>query len=382
MKICAIICEYNPFHNGHMYQIAEAKRLSGADAIVCIMGEHFTQRGEAAILPPSVRAKHAILGGADAVISLPAVFATSPAEIFARGAVAILSAIPDFSCLSFGAEHADADFFTAADILNNEHTYAEKLKANLAEGYSFALAREKALQGTSIAPLLSSPNDILAIEYARALLPYKNRVHLLPIERIGAYKDKSINTGFSSATAIRAAIQNKKGNCLQGCVPPFVLPDLTGGFFDDASLVTAEKITLLRTPADVLKSTLDCSEGLENALLKEAANSGDLVKNLTSRRYTAARIRRICLQNLLDIRADFIKKCLAEPLYIKPLAVKKGREDVLSALSKAVLPCIIRYADEKKLQGIAKECYAKEQLAKKIYCTISSRYEKNEQLFY
>ena len=382
MKICGIICEYNPFHNGHIYHITEAKRRSGADAIVCILGEHFTQRGEAAVLPAAVRAKHAILGGADAVISLPAVFATSPAEIFARGAISILSSLPAFSFLSFGAEHADSDFFAAAEILNDESSYAETMKKYLSQGDSFALSREKALKGTAAFPLLSSPNDVLALEYARALLPKKRDVTLLPVERIGAYKKEELTGSISSAAAIRAAVKNGCVPCAETGVPDFTANDLSRGYFDQSTLLAAEKISLLKSPRNVLAATLDCTEGLENALFKAAGNGKDVIKALTSRRYTASRIRRICLQNLLGIRRNFIDLCLTSPLYIKPLAVKKGREDVLSALAAGSLPCVIRHADEIALSGVAKKCFETEKLAQKIYSAVTNRYDGTNTLFY
>ena len=107
MKICAIICEYNPFHNGHLYQLNLARELSGADAVLCIMSGNFVQRGENAILDKYTRAKHALKAGADIVIELPTVFATSPAELFATGAIHILSSIPAVKTLCFGAENAD-----------------------------------------------------------------------------------------------------------------------------------------------------------------------------------------------------------------------------------------------------------------------------------
>ena len=121
MKICGIICEYNPFHNGHAYLIDQAKKLSECDSIVCIMSGCFTQRGELAFLDRYTRAKHAILAGADAVIELPTIFAAAPAEVFAKGAVKILSSIPDFSTLAFGCENADKEaFLTAAKNSTSE----------------------------------------------------------------------------------------------------------------------------------------------------------------------------------------------------------------------------------------------------------------------
>ena len=111
MKICGIICEYNPFHNGHAYQIAQAKQQSGADAILCVMSGNFVQRGESAVIDKYTRAKHAVLAGADIVVELPTVFATSNAEIFAKGAIRLLASIPHFLHLCFGAENADKDAF-------------------------------------------------------------------------------------------------------------------------------------------------------------------------------------------------------------------------------------------------------------------------------
>ena len=107
MKFCAIICEYNPFHNGHRYLLEHAKKLSGCDGILCLMSAAFTQRGEAAVMPKFVRAEHAVLGGADCVLQLPAAFSVAPAEIFAQGAVSILKSIPAVTHLAFGSENAD-----------------------------------------------------------------------------------------------------------------------------------------------------------------------------------------------------------------------------------------------------------------------------------
>ena len=140
MKICAIICEYNPFHNGHLYQLREAKRLSGADALLCIMSGNFVQRGEAAIMDKYTRAKHAVLAGADVVIELPTIFATSNAELFAKGAISILSTIPNVDTLCFGAENANKTaFYLAARYLNDEpEEVSQKIKETAATGVSSA----------------------------------------------------------------------------------------------------------------------------------------------------------------------------------------------------------------------------------------------------
>ena len=388
MKICGVVCEYNPFHLGHEYQLREAKKRSGADAVVCVMSEYFTQRGEAAILPARVRAKHAVLCGADAVISLPVVFSSSAAEIFARGAIRILCSLPGFSCLSFGAEHAESDFYAAAEILNDERAYMEKAKKFLNRGYSFAAARGEALKNTATYPLLSSPNDILGLEYARALLKEDKResVSLLPILRRGEYKSSVLAqcgaAEFSSASAIRYAIEKGDFATLSADLPACAYQNVKGAKLTGEALKTAEKIAVLTAETSELARTADVSEGLENALKKAAKSQADVVSALTSRRYTASRVSRILLQNLLKIRKELVFECLAEPLYIKPLAVKKERKDLLAVLSSGAFPCVLRYADERKLSGAAKRCFETDKLAENIYSAMTGIYGGTKEIFY
>lgn len=399
MKICGIICEYNPFHNGHAYQISEAKKRSGADAVVCILGGDFTQRGEAAIAPDTLRAKHAVQCGADAVIALPAVFSSAPAEIFARGAIKILSSLPGFSCLSFGAEHAETDFYAAAKMINDESAYMGKVKELLADGVSFAAARSEALKDSPVSPLLNSPNDVLAIEYARALIrefalgssgikKETRRVDLLPVQRKGAYKTQNLSGEFSSAAAIRKAIKNAETSAVQNALPHVVYNDIQQFYKRfksaanaEAALQIAEKTALLISTPESLSGITDCTEGLQNALCRAAKQSGDVAENLTGKRYTTARLRRICLHALLGIEERFVRECLSSRLYLRPLAVKKGREDVLAALSESEFPLLIRGYDERKLCETAKRCLQKDRLAEDMYRAVTGAYAAEKQLF-
>lgn len=392
MKICAIVCEYNPFHQGHAYQLQRAKQLSAADAVVCIMSGNFTQRGDAAILPEKTRAKHAVQNGADAVLSLPTVFATSSAEFFARGAIRILSSIPDFCFLSFGAEHSNANFYEAAAFLNDETTYISALKQRMQSGCSFVSARSEVLKNAPVSKLLQTPNDVLAIEYARSLLAEKgtnapSSIRLLPVERKGDYKSNEVSSQtFASARAIRnrLSVSNERFNPeeARSFVPQNVQNDLSSATDLSAALSTAEKIALLRTPAELLKTTLDCTEGLENALKKAAQSANDVAESLTSRRYTASRIRRVCLHNLLGIREKTVRDCLVSPLYLRPVAIKKGREDVLSAFAESHFPCLIRHADENKLSDAAKRCLDVDKTAAAVYAALSGNYTEDKRLFF
>ena len=381
MKICAIICEYNPFHNGHAHHIAQAKRLSGADAVVCIMSGNFVQRGEAAILGKYTRAKHAVLSGADAVIELPCVFATSPAEIFAKGGVKIATAL-NASSLAFGVENGtEADFIRAAKLLSVEpESVSKEIKRLLGEGYSYAKARSLAWKDRFPDGFLSSPNNILAIEYAKAVLQSGANIKLIPGPRIGgAYLDETLSENFSSATAIRKALEKGEKEKLSSQVPPFAFVDLPKKHYD--TLESAEKIALISTPTNEIKQTLDCTEGLENAL-KKAVTAGvsNIAEHLTSKRYTTSRIRRIMLQNLLKISASFVEECLNDPLYGNLLAIKKENTSLLSAFSKD-FPLLVRAYDENGLTGVAKKCRDCDRFADTIFTLVRNLPPERKNVF-
>lgn len=366
MKICAIICEYNPFHNGHLHQLREAKRLSGADAVICLMSGNFVQRGEAAIIHKYARARHAVLAGADVVIELPTVFATSNAELFAKGGIHILRSIPDVETLCFGAENADKlAFISAARYLNDEpKEVSDKIKEYTANGNSYAKARANAWAGFIPLDLLSSPNNILGLEYTKALLSSHSNISILPIPRVGkGYKDGELQENFSSASAIRTAIEN--GTDFSNNIPDYVYQDCPKKF--ENSLDSLEKIAVLNTSTQDLRLVCDCTEGLENAFQKAASSNESFVDALTSSRYTSARIRRIGLQNLLKIREPLIRDCLQSPLYLRVLAANKNAKEVLLTLSKANIPVLTRGTDAQSLSGIAKECFEKDVYAEKIH---------------
>ena len=379
MKICAIICEYNPFHNGHLYQLREAKRLSGADAVLCIMSGNFTQRGEAAIAEKHLRAKHAILAGADAVIELPTPFATSNAELFAKGAIHILSAIPAVKTLCFGAENAEKSaFLLGAKYLNDEpQEVSAKIKAGIAAGESYAKARAQAFADLVPFDLLSSPNNILGLEYTRAILSKDADIEILPLQRVGGnYNDATLHANFSSATAIRKAIQN--GSSVSENLPEFVLPDIIHTRIK--GLDTLVKYALLSHSLSEIKSVCDCTEGLENAL-KRAAEENQSIESLVSARYTASRLRRIALQNLLRIDEGLIRDCLSTPLYLRVLAIKKNLPALLSELAKSEFPLLIRAHDEEVLSTSASKCYQRDLFAENVYSILSNNTATERTLF-
>ncbi len=383
MKICGIICEYNPFHNGHAYLMEHAKAESGCDALVCMMSGNFTQRGEAAVLDKYTRAGHAVLAGADAVVELPTVFALSPAEIFAKGAVRLLNAIPGFETLAFGSEEADRERFLSAAKTTSEESrgFRRVLKLHLKAGKSFTRARSDALIETGsgdAAALLQSPNNILGVEYQKALFACGSLAAILPVKRTGAgYSDAELYKNFSSATAIRSAVLEGKERAVRKNVPEFVADDLFTSATDGAAFKQIAVYAALTQSAEQLARTLDCSEGLENrikALAKDNPDYDVLIEKATTKRYISSRIRRILAAAALGITEELVRKALRAPLYLKVLAVKNSRADeMLAELCRAAFPAITRKGDLSRLSGAAKEVYEKDVLAADLYGLIAGK---------
>ena len=389
MKICGIICEYNPFHNGHMYLLERAKKESGCDTVACVMSGDFTQRGEIACLDKQIRAKHAIDAGADLVIELPAVFATAPAELFARGAVKILCSLPSFSALVFGSECADKNAIlrAAKATMTEDRSFKSKLRSYLKTGKSFARARTDALLDageTEASELLQKPNNILAVEYQKALLLEGSQAEIYPIERMGAeYTDDELHVDYSSAAGIRRAVAEGKLRAARKNVPPFVAEDLER-FVDPEAFHKIAVYSVISRASEALGKVTDCSEGLENrikALAHSNPNYNDLIEKTTTKRYISARIRRILTASALNITDELVRRCLRADLYCKVLAVRKERADELFAeLNRGSFPAILRKSDLTRLNKVATECYAKDMLAADLFNLVAGRTEHDKLL--
>ncbi len=340
MKILAIICEFNPFHNGHKYLIERAKELSGCDAVVCLMSGSFTQRGEMCRNDKFQRAKHAVISGADAVLELSAPFAVAPAEIFASGAVNILSSIPEVCAIAFGCESGnEKDFIKAAEILNNEsELFKSTLSKQLENGESYIKSYCSAFTACGgNAELLNSPNNILAVEYVKAIKKRGANISIVPVKRIGAeYHDGELYGSFSSASGIRANADNP---AVKDNMPPYCYEDFVAAKDNSARFERLATDWLFMCEKDDLKRVYGCSEGLENRLKSLAFGNafGEILEKASSKRYSKSRIRRIMTANLLRLYADDTEKFLSADLQPKILAVKKQRADeILPFLTR---PC-------------------------------------------
>ncbi len=342
MKVCGVICEYNPFHNGHAHQLSRAKELTNADFLVCAMSGAFVQRGEPACLDKWTRAEAALRGGADLVLELPALFAVRAAQDFAFGGVSLLDALGVVTHLSFGAENDDLALLTRLSRPETAEE-SEKIRQGLAQGLSHPAARAAALG------VPTPPNVILAAEYLRALQKLDSRILPVPVKRDSEHRDETLHS-MASATAIRAALREgldvscampQEVRALQLGALPSPLPDLDG--FSQTLLYI-----LRTTPPDVLRDAYAIPEGLENRLCREAFEAGsaaELLTRIACRRYSPARIRRLLVQMLLHLDAETIRSH-PQPEYARALGFRKSAAPLLRAISeKSRLPLIVKAAD-------------------------------------
>ena len=350
-----IIAEYNPFHNGHLYQLREAQRLTG-EPIVVVMSASFMQRGEPACLSKWLRARLAVENGVALVLELPTAFSLRSAQFFASGGVQLLAATGSVNTLSCGVESPELDFGALAQRITSDAAQG-RIRSLLSQGKSYAAAcaavLSEAQQEAGVTAMqassnegqafagLTKPNDILALEYAKAL--QATDIKPLFIERRGdGYNDREISGTMSSATAIRQALNNSDDGWQQA-VPASVrqaLLDNAPGY-DAALLWQLLRYKLRLMSVDAIADACQCSEGLEN-LLKDAAACPSFAEALqlcTSKRYTTSRIRRLFMQLLLDVpRWRWEDNA---PAYLRVLAFNDtGRQLLKQMKATASLPII------------------------------------------
>ena len=327
MKITGIICEYNPLHRGHKKQLDFVRSQNPDGGIVCLMSGNFVQRGAPAIIDKSLRAKAAILSGADLVLELPVTASLSSAEGFAAAGVSILSPFCDSLC--FGAEDANTEKLTAlAKVLLSED-FSAALRQQLDKGLSFPAARQAALACMELdAALLEKPNNILAVEYCKAILRQNSNMQIRPIMRNGDYHDSVANAENPSATAVRSLLLENKD--WQNFVP-----EEAAACFKNAAAHTITNgetaiLAKLRTMTDEEFEALPYgSEGLWRKLMHASRKESTLENILTatkSKRYTRTRLDRMVLCAFLGITEDILQSPVP---YIRVLALNDRGRDIL-----------------------------------------------------
>ena len=378
-KILGIVAEYNPFHSGHLYQINKAKSICAADYVVVIMSGHFTQRGEAAIYDPYLRTEMALKAGVDAVYEMPAAFSTASAADFAFYAVTFLTLL-SVDYISFGVEDATLDELeNLADILLNESEgFKNLIKEKLSKGYTYPLARKEAFLNelknfrnfdeTRIKSLLSTPNNILGLEYIYTIKKIGSHLRPVLIKRKGSdYHDKGIayNKEHSSATALRKYLSlHSELKELESSLMPSSIEIIKKSkplFADDFRGSISRKLyDLLYNDVD-LSIYSDISPNLSDRIYKLNKNYSDyeaMVASIKSKDYTFTRISRALCHILLNIKksdTDIYKNNIK---YSKLLGFRRSSGNLLKLIkTRSKLINITKPADAKDILRDEKETY-------------------------
>lgn len=387
-RVLGIIAEYNPFHNGHLYHIAKSKEETGAQYVVAVISGNFVQRGNTSIVNKWTKARMALLNGADLVIELPTVYSISSAENFAEGAIKILNSLGIVDTLSFGMEAKDISTLNnIANVLYSEpKEYVTILSHELKKGNSFPKARENALMMylndiKRYANVMAGSNNILGIEYLKALKRTKSTINPVGIKREKVlYNDKYIVDEFASATAIRKMLMTKQLGDISKVMPrnSYLLlgEELKKGHYViDISRFEKEIIyNLRRMSIEDIAKLPDVSEGLENSI-KNAADSCNTIEELInivkSKRFTQTRIQRILLYSLLGItkkQMDISRKTVP---YVRVLGFNNKGKELISEMMRLnpklnVITSVKKYIDTVANKNL-KEMLETDILATNVY---------------
>lgn len=384
-EVLGIIGEYNPFHNGHLYHIAKSKEETGAQYVVCVISGNFVQRGDTSIINKWAKAKMALEGGADLVIELPTIYSISSAENFAEGAIKILNSLKIVDTISFGMEANDVSILNnIANVLYAEpKEYTTMLAHELQKGNSFPKARENALlmylnDIKKYANVLSGSNNILGIEYLKALKRTKSNITPVGIKREKVlYKDQYMVDEFASATAIRRMLMTRQFDDVRKSIPKTSYKILgeelkQGNYVLDLFKFEKEILYQLRKmTVEEIKKLPDVSEGLENSI-KNAADScnslNELINIVKSKRFTQTRIMRILLYTLLEIDKKQMETSRKIIPYTRVLGMNEKGKQLISEITKAnqkinIVTSVKKYMDDNNNKNL------KEMLQKDIFAT-------------
>ncbi len=349
MKVSGIICEYNPFHNGHLYHIRNTRK-NGATHVVAVMSGNFVQRGDTAIMDKLDRARLAVKSGADLVIELPVQYSLSSAEFFATGAVWLLKSLGVVDELSFGSECGDTDMLSRT-LEVSERAAAERkdeIRSIMEKGYTYPRALNSVISGISseAASVISEPNNLLAIEYMRALKSFGTSIKPYTVKRTSAAHDSSAPTDeYASASYIRELISKGiSGIDSIGAYTTSIWADevskaVRNGEIADINRLERVILYKLRTASvKEIANLHDVGQGLEHRIYgaRMAGSLEELLFTVKTKRYTMARIRRILLSLLIGINKQDMTHL---PPYGRILAInERGREILAAAKGKATLP--------------------------------------------
>ena len=409
MKTIGIIAEYNPFHKGHAHQLQELRHTYPEATLLVVMSGDFVQRGTPAIFSKFHRAQWTVMGGADIVFELPSMFAVSSAEYFASGGIRLLHALGCDS-ISFGASHTQVESLVSVAKALDHPSTQELLRTFLAQGYSYATALRKAVQGfhleskalessNDMSLLDNDPNTILGIEYIRALHRYHINLDIIPVERTSSHHNQTLDDSLPSGTALRSAIYASKHtssslsrshNAQQVSDTSFLEEDTFKWHHYVPSMVAPLAIDIVQAnyyanldryydmihvtsriaTKEELQNLQDMSDGLEEAWLTARALSSweQARESLKSRRYTYARLDRIASYSLFHRTKEMFQECYQQgPTYGRLLAFNdKGRQYLKEKRSS--IPIVQKWAPFcQQVTGVTKVLCEQDQLASRLW---------------
>lgn len=381
MKIGGIIAEYNPFHNGHKYQLEKSKELGEWTHAVAVMSSNYVQRGETALISKWARAEMAVKNGIDLVIELPTLWSTAHAQRFALGGVSLLESLGCVDMLSFGSECGDIDELIECKNAINSEAVGERLKENLEYGLSFASARAEALRtvyGNRFFDILEEPNNTLGIEYLQALDKLSSSIVPMTVKRVGAAHDSILrNENFACASDIRSMLLDESREW-EMFVPQSVVDIYNREKESNQAPCPISKLEfsilccMRQLSAEDIGLSPDVSEGIEyrihDAALK-ASSLEELYQLAKTKRYSHARIRRIVLHAFMGFTAEDYKE---NPPYIHVLAMNdKGKEILKEAKEKAKKPIVTKASDFDELDDYGRHVFALEDMCTDVYSLAS-----------
>lgn len=408
MKIVGLITEYNPFHNGHLYHIKESLRVTGADAAVVVMSGDYVQRGTPAIMPKRIRAEMALMCGAGAVFELPVCYATGSAELFALGSVSLLESLGIVDSICFGSECDDLPILEqlAELLLEEPEAYQILLKDYLKQGMSFPRARQEAIlsytEDPRFAEILRNPNNILGIEYLKAIKKLGSRMEPYTIARRGAqYHDEELDSDYSSATAIRSLLayssssfntEPVEGNYdelsfsgilseLENQVPKCCL-ELLKDYHkvqypisqNDFSLIL--KYKLLNKQPESLVRYVDVSPEIASRIanqLNNFFNYKQFCDLLKTRELTQTRVNRALLHIMLGTKKAIVEEYIDNGyhMYARLLGFRKDNAKLLTAMSKeSSLPVLTKMSEIEDLPELGQKMLRHDMLASNLYTSV------------
>ncbi len=362
-KVCGVIAEYDPFHNGHALHLKKAREASGADFVVVLMSGYVTQRGRFSLFDPFDRAEMALGCGADVVFSVPFDISCRDAESYALGMVSLFHRMGCVDCISFGSEYSDPELLLRiADSLESPDTQ-DLLGRQIRSGLSYPRAVEKVLEIRGLAGpgVISSPNVILAVSYIRALKRLQSPIRCFPVPREGDYHDPALSPAHPSAASLRRAFLLGDMEGIRPGVPASVFERLkeiwrSGSYMDKKSADLLILGSLLKASPAGLREIRGAGEGIENRILKEAGaclSVDQLTEKACTTHFTRARISRLLMR-------FYLNKALLSPaeddfLYLR--GFRSEASPLIRTISKNI-PCYQSFSSLEKSGAAPEECFA------------------------